>query len=205
MPTAIRDGQSLHALLLVAPRERVVPVPAGSDGRWWWTAIPQRRSTRRYAGCPPGSPAWPCTDGRATDEPPQRRFGPDGDVERFFEERVQPARAARRTVDTMALYSPIGVAGSLPSRERSTGDVAPRQRIPQSGHPPRLELGGHRIAPFPGSAKLPRSGAAVARRPDHPSPPVGAAVPGSSPTCSWVVRSGIAQSTAQNKTSSAVP
>lgn len=44
-----------------------------------------------------------------TDEPPQRRFGPDGDVERFLEELVQPARAARRTVDTMALYNPIGV------------------------------------------------------------------------------------------------
>jgi nucleotide-binding universal stress UspA family protein len=45
----------------------------------------------------------------ATDEPPQRRFGPDGDVERFLEELVQPARAAGRTVDTMALYNPIGV------------------------------------------------------------------------------------------------
>jgi nucleotide-binding universal stress UspA family protein len=45
----------------------------------------------------------------ATDEPPQRRFGPDGDVERFLEELVQPARATGRTVDTMALYNPIGV------------------------------------------------------------------------------------------------
>ena len=45
----------------------------------------------------------------ATDEPPQRRFGPAGDVERLLEELVQPARAAGRTVDTMALYNPIGV------------------------------------------------------------------------------------------------
>jgi nucleotide-binding universal stress UspA family protein len=45
----------------------------------------------------------------ATDEPPQRRFGPDGDVERFLEELVRPARAVRSTVDTMALYNPTGV------------------------------------------------------------------------------------------------
>jgi nucleotide-binding universal stress UspA family protein len=45
----------------------------------------------------------------ATDEPPQRRFGPDGDVERFLEELVRPARAVRRTVDTAALYNPTGV------------------------------------------------------------------------------------------------
>ena len=44
-----------------------------------------------------------------TDEPPQRRFGPDGDVKGFLEELVQPARAAGRTVETMALYNPIGV------------------------------------------------------------------------------------------------
>jgi hypothetical protein len=56
-----------------------------------------------------------------------------------------------------------------------------------------------------GSAKLPHSGAAVARRLHQCSPPVGAAVTESSPTGSWVVRSGIAPSTAQNKTSSAVP
>jgi nucleotide-binding universal stress UspA family protein len=43
------------------------------------------------------------------DEPAQRRFGPDGDVEGFLEDLVQPARAAGRTVETMALYNPIGV------------------------------------------------------------------------------------------------
>jgi nucleotide-binding universal stress UspA family protein len=38
-----------------------------------------------------------------THEPLRRRFGPDGDVERFLDELVQPARAAGRRVDTMAL------------------------------------------------------------------------------------------------------
>jgi nucleotide-binding universal stress UspA family protein len=44
-----------------------------------------------------------------TGEAPRRRFGPDGDVERFLEELVQPARAAGHAVDTRALYNPIGV------------------------------------------------------------------------------------------------
>ncbi len=42
-------------------------------------------------------------------EAPRRRFGPDGDVERFLEELVKPARAAGHTVGTRALYNPIGV------------------------------------------------------------------------------------------------
>lgn len=45
----------------------------------------------------------------ADDVPPQRGFGPDGDVERFLDELVQPARAAGHMVDTVAVYDPIGV------------------------------------------------------------------------------------------------
>src|SRR5829696_3410005 len=38
------------------------------------------------------------------DEPPQRRFGPDGDVERFLDALVQPFRVAGHTVGTRAVY-----------------------------------------------------------------------------------------------------
>jgi hypothetical protein len=71
--------------------------------------------------------------------------------------------------------------------------------------PSGLAARGHPVEPLAGSAKLPHSGAAAAQRPHHCSPPVGAAVTEPSPTGSWVVRSGIARSTAQSRTSSAVP
>jgi hypothetical protein len=118
------------------------------------------------------------------------------------------ATSSRSTFSTCWTGRSPGVAG-CPSRSARMSSsnmfrhAWPHAALRASSSGPALR--GHSVEPFAGSAKLPHSGAAVARRPHHCSPPVGAAVTESSRTGSWVVRSGIARSTAQNKTSSAVP
>lgn len=47
------------------------------------------------------------------DQPPRRRFGPDGDVEAFLEQLVEPARRQGHKVETLALYDPISPASGL--------------------------------------------------------------------------------------------